>query len=84
MAAKPINLRNFDSFQTILTVFFSWIFIKAFEMLNWKITKFNFMCIKYCYDVTYDVNKRLFKSFDAIFNMFLCFYTPVHVNEKFN
>ena len=77
MAVKSINLLNFDAFQAILTGFFSWMFIKALQMLNWKITSLHFMCIKYCYDVTYDVNKRLFNSFYTIFNMFLCFHTQV-------
>ena len=72
MAAKSINLLNFDVFPAILS-FFSWIFIKALQMLNRKITSLNLMCIKYCYDVTYDVNKRLFNSFYTIFQYVFMF-----------
>ena len=73
MAIKSINLLNFDAFQAILTGFFSWMFIKALQMLNWKIISLNFMCVKFCYDVTYDVNKRLFNSFYTIFQYVFMF-----------
>ena len=73
MAMKSINSLNFDAFQAFLTGFFSWMFIKALQVLNWKIISLNFMCIKYCYDVTYDVNQILFNSFYMIFQYVFMF-----------